>query len=426
MSAAENLSPEDAEGDWLEIAEALEILWTPKRYKILYGGRGSSKSWGVAQELIIRGHEEKLRILCAREIQRSIKGSVLKLLSDTIERCGLQADYDIQEKTIKHRVTGTEFIFEGLRHNPESIQSLEGVDIAWVEEARNVSARSWEVLIPTIRKAGSEIWITFNPKLATDSTYVDFVLPYLEKIKESAGYDLNGGGGFYEDEDVIIARVNAPDNPWFPEELQREMDRDKGRDLDKYRHVWLGECVQHSEARVFNNWREEEFTAPHDATFYYGADWGFSVDPSVLLRCYVDHEKHELYFDYEAYRVGVEIDHLPDLFDEVPGARKWKITADNARPETISYMNRNGFKCVGAKKGAGSVEDGVEFLKSYTIVVHPRCKHLIDELTFYSYKVDKLSGDVLPILVDAHNHCIDSARYAVEKIAFNRSQIHIG
>lgn len=413
MSVAESLESEVVE---LEIAESLEFLWKSKRYKVAYGGRGSSKSWGFAQELVVAGHERTLRILCAREIQRSISASVLSLLSDTVKRCDLANVYDVQKTAIYHP-NGTEFLFAGLKHNIDSIKSIEGIDIVWIEEAQTVSEQSWKVLIPTIRKSGSELWVSFNPNLETDPTFVRFVAPYLDVIKEQ---------GFYEDDNIHVHQVNFEQNPWFPKELRLEMEWDKERDFDKYRHVWEGECVQHNESRVFNNWRVEEFEAPEDATFYYGADWGFSVDPTTLLRCHANHDERILYFDYEAYKVGVEIDDTPALFDTVPGSRKWQITADNARPETISYMRRQGFKIRGAKKGKGSVEDGVEFLKSYTIVVHPRCKHLIDELSFYSYKVDRITGDVLPILDDKHNHCIDGARYALEKLAFNRGQIHIG
>jgi len=166
---------------------------------------------------------------------------------------------------------------------------------------------------------------------------------------------------------------------------------------------------------VFRNWTVEEFERPEGTVHRLGADWGFSVDPSVLVRCSVDGRR--LYVDYEAYMIGCEIDMLPDLFDRVPESRKWFITADSARPETISYMRNHGFpKINSATKGAGSVEDGIEFLKSYDIVVHPRCKHLIDELTLYSYKTDPLTGEVLPILADKNNHVIDSLRYACEAI----------
>jgi phage terminase large subunit len=157
----------------------------------------------------------------------------------------------------------------------------------------------------------------------------------------------------------------------------------------------------------------EEFEARPGTVFRLGADWGFSVDPSVLVRCYIDGNR--LYVDYEAYQVGCEIVNLPELFMSVPEAEKWPITADSARPETISYMKSHGFpRILPAIKGAKSLEEGVEFLKSFDIVVHPRCQHLIDELTMYSYKTDPLTGRILPLLEDKDDHVVDSLRYALE------------
>jgi phage terminase large subunit len=159
----------------------------------------------------------------------------------------------------------------------------------------------------------------------------------------------------------------------------------------------------------------DEFESPADATYYYGADWGFSVDPSTMVRCRLDGRK--LFVDYEAYRIGVEIDHLGSLFDMVPGARDWPVRADSARPETISYLQRNGFPRIKpATKGPNSVKEGVIFLQGYDIVVHPRCVHTIDELTMYSYVVDKMSGLVTPVLADKKNHIIDPLRYATEEL----------
>lgn len=203
------------------------------------------------------------------------------------------------------------------------------------------------------------------------------------------------------------------DNPWFPEVLKAEMEYDRRRDADKYAHIWLGKYQQNSEARVFKNWKVEEFNSPAGTIKRLGADWGFAVDPSVLVDAHI--EGRRLYIEHEAYMVGCEIDMLPDLFDQVPDARKWPITADSSRPETISYMKKHGFPLITAAiKGAKSVEEGIEFLKSFDIVVHPRCVHTIDELTIYSYKTDPLTGTVTPILLDKDNHVIDAIRYACE------------
>ena len=211
----------------------------------------------------------------------------------------------------------------------------------------------------------------------------------------------------------IVVKANYRDNPWLPKELKDELAFDQKRDPDKFAHIWLGEYQRNSEARVFKNWKIEEFERPAGTVHRLGADWGFSVDPSTLIRC--DIEGNRLYVDYEAYAVGCEIVNLPELFMSVPDAEKWPITADSARPETISHMQRNGFpKIRSAIKGAKSLDEGVEWLKSFDIVVHPRCKHLIDELTLYCYKTDPLTGLVLPILADKDNHLIDALRYACE------------
>ena len=195
--------------------------------------------------------------------------------------------------------------------------------------------------------------------------------------------------------------------------MRRELESDRKRDPDKFRWVWEGEYLQHSEARVFRSWRVEEFDVDPHWIMRQGADWGFSVDPSVLVQCAI--VGRTLYVAHEAYMVGCEIDYLPELFMTVPDAERWPIVADSSRPETISYMQRHGFRKIArAIKGARSLEEGVEFLKSFDIVVHPRCVHTIDELTMYSYKMDDLTGAVLPVLSDKDNHVIDALRYACE------------
>lgn len=331
--------------------------------------------------------------MCAREIQKSIKDSVKRLLDDEIKRLGLEDFYESIENEIRGK-NGSLFIFAGLRGNSASIKSMEGITRCWVEEAQTISQSSLNDLVPTIRTPGSEIWFTYNPRFDTDPIDVMFKADELPPS-------------------TILLHVNYSDNPWFPDVLRTELEYDKRRDNDKYLHIWEGQYQTSSEARVFRNWTVEEFERPAGTVHRLGADWGFSVDPSVLVRCSI--EGNRLYVDYEAWQVGCEIVNLPELFMSVPEAEKWPITADSARPETISHMQRNGFpKIRSAIKGPKSLEDGVEFLKSFDIVVHPRCKHLIDELTLYSYKTDPLTGLVMPILADKDNHVIDAIRYACE------------
>lgn len=372
-----------------------ERLWEPSRYKVMRGGRGSAKSRSTASALLIQGAKEPHRVLCAREIQKSIKDSVKRLLDDEIERLGLSSFYESTENEIRGK-NGTLFIFAGLRGNADSVKSMEGITRCWVEEAQNISQSSLDVLIPTIRADNSEIWFTYNPRFENDPIDVMFKADELPP-------------------GTILLHVNWQDNPWFPDVLKAEMEYDKRRDLEKYLHIWEGHYQRMSEARVFKNWTIEEFEAPKGAVHYQGADWGFSIDPSCLIRCHI--EGRRLYIDYEAYMVGCEIDNLPHLFRTVPDSDKWWITADSARPETIDYMQRHGYpKIVAATKGAKSLEEGVQFLQAYDIVVHPRCKHVIDELTLYSYKTDPLTNQVIPILEDKNNHLIDALRYACEGV----------
>ena len=363
------------------------------RYIAVKGGRGSGKSRSVATALNLRAAAKPLRILCVREIQKSIRDSSKRLLDDDAERNGLSSFYTSLETEVRG-ANGSLFLFAGLRSNIDSIKSMEGIDICWVEEAQSVSKTSLETLIPTIRKPGSQIIFTWNPKHETDP------------IEEMFGRD-------DLPPDTRLKTVNYVDNPWFPEVLSKEANYDLKRDPEKYNHVWMGGYLRNSESRVFRNWTVEEFEAPADALFRLGADWGFASDPSVLVRCHIVGRK--LYIDYEAHMVGCEIMDLPSLFMSVPGAEKWPITADSARPETISHMRNNGFpKIQAAVKGPKSIEDGIEWLKSFDIVVHPRCRHTIDELTMYSYKTDPLTQLVLPLLEDKNNHIIDALRYACE------------
>lgn len=363
------------------------------RYIAVKGGRGSGKSRSVATALNLRAAAKPLRILCVREIQKSIRDSSKRLLDDDAERNGLSSFYTSLETEVRG-ANGSLFLFAGLRSNIDSIKSMEGIDICWVEEAQSVSKTSLETLIPTIRKPGSQIIFTWNPKHETDP------------IEEMFGRD-------DLPPDTRLKTVNYVDNPWFPEVLSKEADYDLKRDPEKYNHVWMGGYLRNSESRVFRNWTVEEFEAPADALFRFGADWGFASDPSVLVRCHIVGRK--LFIDYEAHMVGCEIMDLPSLFMSVPGAEKWPITADSARPETISHMRNNGFpKIQAAVKGPKSIEDGIEWLKSFDIVVHPRCRHTIDELTMYSYKTDPLTQLVLPLLEDKNNHIIDALRYACE------------
>ena len=346
----------------------------------------------MATALVLLAAQKPLRILSARQFQRSIRDSSKRLIDDRIEALGLLQRFKSTETGIQGP-KGSLFLFAGLATHPESIKSMEGVDIAWVEEAATISQHSLDILLPTIRKPGSELWFSWNPRLASDPVDALF----------------RGGA---PPPDAVVRRVSWRDNPWFPSVLEAERQWDLGRDPDKHAHVWDGDYQRHTEARIFRNWRIDALDPPAETRPFLGADWGFAADPTVLVRCFLF--DRVLYIDAEAYRIGCPIGEVPALFRTVEGADRWPIVADSARPELIDHLRREGFRIRPARKGKNSVEDGIAFLQNRNIVVHPRCRHAIDELSLYSFKTDPLTGDILPQPEDRNNHVIDALRYAVE------------
>lgn len=262
-----------------DFPERLAFLFEPARYKVAYGGRGAAKSWNFARALIILGAQRKLRILCARETQKSIADSVHRLLSDQIELLGLQSNYEVLQSSITS-TTGTEIFFAGLKHNINNIKSVEACDICWIEEAQSVSRHSWEVLIPTIRKEGSEIWATFNPDLESDDTYQRFVV--------------------HPPPDARVVKVSYRDNPWFPSVLRKEAEHLRVTDPTAFHHVWEGHCKSVAEGAIY----EKEIRAaeienritrvPYDATKPVDTFWdlGFGDATAIWFAQAVGREYH--------------------------------------------------------------------------------------------------------------------------------------
>jgi len=392
-----------------------EAVYVPSRYKVAKGGRGGAKSWGFGGVAVALGALRPLRVLWVRETQSSIKESVHALLTSRIDSLGLGPYYDPQEQVIKGK-NGTEHVFAGIKTDPGKIKSAEGFDICVVVEAEKVSKQSWKYLIPTIRERGSEIWVEFNPREKTDPTSVMFIERMPPQCRR--------------------VHVNWSDNPWFPPELELErqyalqlindaQDDDERVQLQAdYDHVWEGAYQSRSDAAVFRRRVVvEEFDEPGEKTrIHFGADWGFANDPTALVRFWItDHKDErgkdyqELWISHEAFGYRVEIDETPALFDKVPGARQWPIKADAARPETISYMRRQGFNISAAEKWPGSVEDGIAHVKAFRrIHIHTRCKKMQEEARLYAYKIDRITQEVLPVLVDANNHGWDGVRYGLD------------
>jgi len=382
--------------------KVLPIFKSKKRNIVMYGGRGGSKSWAVAIALIVKAMTKRNQIiLCTREVQNTIEDSVLSLLAKIIQNLNLNHIFDIQKNRIYCK-NGSRFIFKGLSHKITGVKSTEGVNYCWIEEAQSVSQKSIDILWPTVRNNNSQFFVTFNPETEDDPIYRRFVTGNRE--------------------DTLLIKVNYLDNPYFPDVLRKEMEWDKQYDYDKYLHVWEGNPKTITDACVFKGkFVVDMFNTHEGVDFYYGADWGFANDPTCLIRCYV--YDNCLYIDYEAYGVGVEIDEIPQLFDSIPQARRNKIVADNQRSDTISYLNRKGFIIKPSRKGKNSIKDGIEFIKKFKkIYIHERCKNTAYEFMSYSYKIDKLTEEILPIIVDKYNHCIDAIRYSLEGLRRGYSQ----
>lgn len=391
------------------VPKAYEFLYTPCRYKVVRGGRGKGASWSFARVLIYKSHVQKKLILCTREIQKSIGDSVHRLICDQIRLLGYSEFFHITQNSIKNKISGSEFVFRGLNDlTVDSIKSFEGVDIIWVAEAHNLGDKSWRVLTPTIRSKGSEIWVDYNPDHEDAPTHRKFTK--------------------FAPRHAVIKHINFDKNPWFPAELEEERqealdrianavtDDDREQAQLDYNNVWLGEPRKINKASIFGaKCVYEIFDTPDDAVFYHGVDWGYANDPTVMIRCFESPDGKDLYIDREAYGIGVELDDLPNLFDKIPTARKWKIYADSSRPETISHVKRKNFDIYACDKWSGSVEDGIEFIKSYRkIIIHKGlCLNTQSEAKNYSWKVDKNTGQILPVPVDAMNHCWDAIRYAL-------------
>lgn len=390
-----------------------DLIHKRRRYKVYWGGRGSGKSWAIAEALIRIALRHSVRILCVREYQNSIKDSSHKILKDTIERLGVQAFFHVTAEGIKSRC-GAEFIFKGLHGNDESIKSTEGIDICWVEEAQSVSEESWRTLTPTIRTkifgADSEIWVSYNLLDEDAPTHQRFVMSKAAQNEDR----------------YCVHKVNYDVNPFFESSpLYQDMLDDRENDTHLYEHIWLGMPLLIDDSIILSGkYRIEEF--PDDlwkksvTGLHYGGDFGYALDPSTLIRSFImpgsTERKKKLYIDHEAYDHKIELDGYDDFYAQVPGSKEAPIWADCALPATISHIrNVHGYTIDGAEKWPGSVDDGIKFLRGFEeIVIHDRCKKTAAEARLWRYKVDKLSKKVITpaVPVDKHNHAWDAVRYS--------------
>ena len=392
----------------IETPRHLEPMLYPKRYKGLKGGRGSGKSHFFAEDVVERMIIDPHHcVVCIREIQKSLKFSAKKLVEDKIREFQASHLFDITLTEIRRIGGNGVMIFQGMQdHTADSIKSLEGFNTAWVEEAQSISARSLELLLPTIRAEDSEILFSWNPTNESD--------PIEKLFKEESDHS-------------ICLHINYTQNRLLPQTLKDEAERHLRVSPETFNHVWLGDYKKQSEALIFKNkYRIDELDTTGWDRKYFGMDFGFSQDPNSAVRVWVNGQT--IYIDREAYGIETEINELHYLLDSIDDRiRNSVIRCDSARPETISYLQKNGFPMAqGVKKWAGSVEDGIAFIRSFDIVIHPSCKNVIEEFSKYSYKVDKMSGDITSIIIDAYNHGIDAIRYALGGLITNKGFFVIG
>lgn len=377
---------------------------TNKRYRCSHGGRGSAKTRTFALMTAVKAYQAMMNgksgvVLCAREFMNSLEESSMQEVKQAIMSVPwLAANFDIGEKYIRTIDKSVSYVFCGLRHNLDSIKSKARILLCWVDEAESVSETAWQKLSPTVREEGSEIWVTWNPE--RDGSATD------KRFRKDAGGD------------CITVEMNYTDNPWFPEVLENERLNDLRRlDPATYAWVWEGAYLENSHKQVLaGKYRIAEF--PDDLwrqaeRLFFGADFGFAKDPNTLIRDFII--GNTLYIEYEAYGVHTELDHMSALYDTIPGSRDWPIKADSSRPETISYLKRQGFNISAAEKWQGSVEDGIAYLRGFDeIIIHPRCKNTAREARLWSYKTDRITGEVLPKLADGDEHCWDGIRYGLD------------
>jgi phage terminase large subunit len=399
-------------------------IWVPKpllkwattrhgsyRYRVVYGGRGSGKSFTIALLAAMLGAQKRMRILCTREFQSSIAESMMQEIINAIQSNEYLSSFYETGRNFIRGTNGTEFLFHGLRHNIGNIKSMSNVDLVIVEEAEDVPHRSWIELLPTIRAPKSEVWIIFNPKSRDSWVAQEFL--------ESAPRPR-----------TLLAKMNIDSNTKAPGVLLEQMAQDRERMSPAlYAHIWEGAYYEHTDAQIFlGKWRVKEFEVKHGwAGPYYGLDFGFSVDPTACVQLWIN--DGVLYVRKDYAKVGLELDDIaPTLIAEFEGIEKHEVRADSSRPDTISLMTRGTLidgKLKNIPRTVGKpklrIEEGIEHMRAYTeIVVHPSCKASIEEFRLYSYKVDRLSGQIMPDPVDAHNHCIDAMRYALEPIIRQR------
>lgn len=401
-----------------------------RRYRIItfWGGRGSGKTFSVADAITRYMHMSPMKVLCGRELQVSIADSSKAELELAIVRQGRDHLFDYTQNYVKSKRTGAEAIFKGLRSNIDSLKSLAGVKLFWGEEAQSTSKETLEKLLPSIRTPGNRLLFTMNPEDEESFVYQEMVAKAGQK-----GY-----------EDRLAVQVNYYDNPYFTQSLESDRMNALQRILDAptedarnqamadYAWIWLGHTKQIVGNAVIKRSEIREFEAPPfgQQEFMYGGDWSNGgSDPTAGIRMFIAlNERGEacLWIDYEVYTNNHTLDELPPLFksslpgliSNMHGVPQPTMRADSSLPLAINKMNECGIDCEGAKKAAGSIENGIAFLNNFDrIYIHPRCANMIMEAKKYRWKVNAKTGKILPQFEKGNDHLWDAARYGLEHLS---------
>ena len=361
------------------------------REAAVYGGRYSLKSHTIARYLLIRARMEKVRVGCFREFQNSIADSSHQLLKDLIEKYELH-DFRVTDKSIINTVTGSDFLFKGLWNNTQSVKSIEGIDVAWVEEAQTITEESIEVLTPTIRKKGSQIIYSYNRVMEDDPVHKRLVI---EGRPNTLVINVNC--------DVAIKYGMMPDV------IKNEMEDDKEKRPSLYRHKWLGEPIG-QESKIYQGWQYIE-EIPHEARLErYALDFGYTNDPTAIVAIYYYNGGYIL--DEVCYQKGLSNKHIADILNDLDKAL---VIADSAEPKSIDEIRSFGITILPATKGQDSIRQGIQHVQYQKISVTKRSYNIINEYKKYVWKTDK-EGRNTNVPEGGNDHAMDAIRYGVTSI----------
>lgn len=387
-------------------------------YRVVHGGRASGKTLSMAKMACVQAMSfaaagQTGAVLCGREFMNSLEDSSLAEIKAAIasEPQVLQPWFDVGEKYVRTKgLPGrVDFLFVGLRHNIDSIKGKSRVLLTWLDESENISEVAYRKLLPTIMRFGGECWISYNPESPESATHMRFRANKSDRI--------------------LITECNFEDNPWFDEKLRREMEDDYKYRPETADHIWKGEFLTLTEAQVFSGkFRMEAMEPPPGSSPLIGLDFGFSTDPACAVKIYKI--GRVLLWRREFYKRGILHHQLGGEIHKAIGddVAKYDVVADSSRPDDIAYLRQpisasgGSFQIPRIKpsiKGKGSVEAGVEFIKSHENVIHPDCPNVMKEFKMFSYRVDRNSGQILPVLASGWDHGIDAGRYALESTMRN-------